>query len=78
MTTSVTDSLVSYGINYGKGIGLTYRPQLTQGGEAITGPTQQKIRQKLDQARAAGKTRFNVWAERQSNQAYTIYISASK
>jgi len=75
-TTTVSDSLIAYGIDYGKSIGLTYRPQLTQGGEAV-GATQQAIRDKLGQAKAAGATQFNVWAERRST-GYTIYISTGR
>jgi len=74
-TTTAADSLIAYGVDYGKSAGLTYRPQLTQGGEAVTGATQQAVRAKLDQAKAAGKTEFNVWSERQANGAHTIYIS---
>ena len=71
-TTSAGDSLIAFGIAYGKSMGLTYRPQLTQGGEAI-GASQQAIRDKLNQAKAAGATQFNVWAE-QRPTGYTIYI----
>ena len=72
-TTSAADSLIAYGIDYGKSIGLTYRPQLTQGGEAISGATQQAIRTKLDQAKSAGATEFNIYSVRQGN-TQTIYI----
>jgi uncharacterized protein YpmB len=67
-TTTAADTLISYGINYGKSIGLTYRPQLTQGGEAVQSASQQAIRAKLDQAKAAGATQFNVW--KQGSAAY--------
>jgi hypothetical protein len=60
-------------VSYGKSIGLTYRPQLTQGGEAITSATQQAIRSKLDQAKVSGATEFNVYAVRQGG-TQTIYI----
>jgi len=52
---------------------MTYRPQLTQGGEAISGATQQAIRAKLDQAKASGAKEFNVYSVRQGN-TQTIYI----
>jgi hypothetical protein len=55
--------LLAYGIAYGKQIGLRYEPQLTTGGEAITGATQQSIKVKLDQAKASGATEFNLWRE---------------
>jgi len=73
-TTNASDSLIAFGIDYGKSIGLTYRPQLTQGGEVV-GATQQQIRDKLNQAKAAGATQFNVWAERQANGTYHYYIA---
>ena len=72
-TTSAADSLIAYGIDYGKSIGLTYRPQLTQGGEAISGATQEAIRGKLDQAKASGAKEFNVYSTRQGN-TQTLYI----
>ena len=72
-TTNITDSLIAFGVNYGKSIGLTYRPQLTQGGEAISNATQQAIRAKLDQAKAFGATEFNIYSVRQGN-TQTIYI----
>jgi len=74
-TISPADSLVAYGVDYGKSIGLTYRPQLTQGGQAIPGATQQQIRDRLDQAKAAGAKEFNVWSERSANGIQTIYIA---
>jgi len=46
---------------------------LTQGGEAIPNATQQAIRAKLDQAKAAGAREFNVYAVRQGS-TQTIYI----
>lgn len=49
---------------------MAYRPQLTQGGEAVSDATQQAIRTKLDQAKAAGKAQFNVWRE-----GNTLHIS---
>jgi hypothetical protein len=73
-TTAASDSLIAYGINYGKSIGLTYRPQLTQGGEAIPGAAQQQLRGKLDQAKASGAKEFNLWSERQANGTQTLYI----
>ena len=69
-TTNAADSLIAYGIDYGKSIGLTYRPQLTQGGTAVSGATQQAIRNRLDQAKTARATEYNVWRE-----GNTIYIS---
>jgi len=59
-------------VDYGKSIGLTYRPQLIQGGEAVAA-TQQAIQNKLDRARTAGATQFNLWAEKRP-AGYTIYI----
>jgi len=72
-TTSAADSLIAYGIDYGKSIGLTYRPQLTQGGEAVSGATQQAIRSKLDQAKESGTKEFNIYSVRQGS-TQTIYI----
>ena len=72
-TTSAADSFITYGINYGKSMGLTYRPQLTQGGEAVSGTTQQAIRARLDQAKAVGATQFNVW-----RQGGAVYIAAGR
>jgi len=72
--TGANDSLIAFGVDYGKSIGLTYRPQLTQGGKAADA-TQQQIRDMLDRAKAVGATQFNLWAERQSG-GYTIYIAA--
>jgi hypothetical protein len=63
ITGNPTDSLIAYGVDYGKSIGLTYRPQLTQGGIAISGATQQAIRDRLNQAKSAQATEFNVWRE---------------
>jgi len=77
-TTSAADSLIANGIDYGKSIGLTYRPQLTQGGEAISGATQQAIRAKLDQAKAAGARQFNIWTERQANGSQKIFIATGR
>ena len=71
--TTAADTLITYGINYGKNIGLTYRPQLTQGGEAVSGATQAQIRAKLDQAKAAGATQFNVW-----RQGGAVYIATGR
>jgi len=65
--------MITYGITYGKSIGLSYRPQLTQGGEAVQSATQQAIRARLDQAKAAGATQFNVW-----QQGGTIYVATGR
>ena len=72
-TAAVHDSLIAYGVDYGKSIGLTYRPQLTEGGEAIPGAMQQQIRAKLDQAKASGAREFNIYSVRHGN-THTIYI----
>ena len=72
-TTTAADTLITYGISYGKSIGLTYRPQLTQGGEAVQSATQQAVRTRLDQAKAAGAAQFNVW-----RQGGAVYIATGR
>jgi len=67
--TQPANTLLEYAINYGRIIGLTYRPQLTSGGVAV-GATQAQVRARLDQARATGAREFNVWA-----QGNTIFIA---
>ncbi|MCL2532325.1 MAG: hypothetical protein FWE40_09295 [Oscillospiraceae bacterium] len=59
-TTTQPANLLAFAIDYGRSIGLIFRPQLTSGGVAV-GASQAQIRARLDQARAAGAREFNVW-----------------
>ncbi|MCL2530714.1 MAG: hypothetical protein FWE40_00960 [Oscillospiraceae bacterium] len=59
-TTTQPANLLAFAVDYGRSIGLTFRPQLTSGGVAV-GASQAQVRARLDSARAAGHSQFNVW-----------------